>query len=70
MHLNNEQGSIPVSALLVHDPLMAGLETEARFSLTLSLGGELIPACGSVSSSRNSGDVEGDGEGQREFTGI
>lgn len=35
MHLNNEQGSIPVSVLLVHIPLMMAQEQEARFTTKL-----------------------------------
>lgn len=35
MHLSNEQGSIPVSVLLVHIPLTTAQEQEARFTTKL-----------------------------------
>lgn len=72
MHLNNEQGSIPVS-VLVHIPLMMAQEQEARFTTKLqpAVEAHYSLAEAKFSSLRTTRDIKRDDRrGQREFTGI
>lgn len=73
MHLNNEQGSIPVSVLLVHIPLVMAQEQEARFTTKLqpAVEAHYSWAGAKFSSLRTTRDIKRDDRrGQREFTRI